>query len=66
MYFPQSQIKTNLSTNGGEFVTLLTNENYNQAEIDAFVNLTIVAISSANVSALGSLSYRSNILREKS
>ena len=28
MYFPQSQIKTNLSTNGGEFVTLLTNENY--------------------------------------
>ena len=28
MYFPQSQIKTNLSTNGGEFVTLSTNENY--------------------------------------
>jgi hypothetical protein len=28
MYFPQSQIKTNLSTNGSEFVTLLTNENY--------------------------------------
>lgn len=28
MYFPQSQIKTNLYTNGGEFVILLTNENY--------------------------------------
>ncbi len=28
MYFPQSQIKTNLFTNGGEFVILATNENY--------------------------------------
>ena len=28
MYFPQSQIKTNLYTNGGEFVILLTNQNY--------------------------------------
>lgn len=28
MYFPQSQIKTNLYTNGGEFVLLSTNENY--------------------------------------
>lgn len=28
MYFPQSQIKTNLYTNGGEFVILSSNENY--------------------------------------
>ena len=28
MYFPQSQIKTNLYTNGGEFVILSTNKNY--------------------------------------
>ncbi len=28
MYFPQSQIKTNLYTNGGEFVLLSTNQNY--------------------------------------
>lgn len=28
MYFPQSQIKTDLYTNGGEFVLLSTNQNY--------------------------------------
>lgn len=28
MYFPQSQIKTNLYTNGGEFVIKATNKNY--------------------------------------
>ena len=28
MYYPQSQIKTNLYTNGGEFVVKSTDQNY--------------------------------------